>query len=119
MGIYPDVQMLAPVMPDKFEDREVALTQLRNRLYVRAGSVEDAKLRDAMGELLEDVDGGVSVKGGCPRSTRISILEAGIRGLTSICRMGKFLHPHPLSAQGQALTFPLDGGREFSYKPSA
>ena len=38
MGIYPDVQMMEPVQSDRFEDREVALTQLRNRLYVRAGS---------------------------------------------------------------------------------
>ena len=66
MGIYPDVQMLAPVMPDKFEDRDVALTQLRNRLYVREGSVEDGRLQDAMKKLLEDVDGGVSVKGVAP-----------------------------------------------------
>lgn len=66
MGIYPDVQMLAPVMPDKFEDREVALTQLRNRLYVREGSEEDNRLQSAMVELLEDVDGGVGVKGVAP-----------------------------------------------------
>ena len=66
MGIYPDVQMLAPVMPDKFEDREVALTQLRNRLYVPSGSAEEGRLRAAMDELLEDVDGGVMVKGIAP-----------------------------------------------------
>ena len=63
MGIYPDVQMLGPVPPDRFEDRDVALTQLRNRLYVREGTAQDARLREAMGELLEDVDGGVMVKG--------------------------------------------------------
>ena len=66
MGIYPDVQMLAPVMPDRFEDREVALTQLRNRLYVPSGSAEEGRLRAAMDELLEDVDGGVRVKGIAP-----------------------------------------------------
>ena len=63
MGIYPDVQMLGPVLPDKFEDREVALTQLRNRLYVRAGSEEDTRLQTAMADLLEDVEGGVMVRG--------------------------------------------------------
>ncbi len=66
MGVYPDVQMLAPVMPDRFEDREVALTQLRNRLYVPSGSDEEDRLRAAMDELLEDVDGGVMVKGIAP-----------------------------------------------------
>ena len=66
MGVYPDVQMLDPVMPDRFEDRDVALAQLRNRLYVRAGSPEDDRLQGAMGELLEDVDGGVRVKGIAP-----------------------------------------------------
>jgi len=63
MGIFPDVQMMAPVQPDRFEDRDVALTQLRNRLYVRAGSAEDERLRSAMDDLLVDVDGGVMVKG--------------------------------------------------------
>ena len=63
MGIYPDVQMLGPVMPDRFEDREVALTQLRNRLYVKADSDQDQRLRVAMEDLLEDVDGGVMVRG--------------------------------------------------------
>lgn len=62
MGIYPDVQMLAPVMPDRFEDRDVALTQLRNRLYVKAGSAEDERLRSAMEDFLEDTEGGVMVR---------------------------------------------------------
>lgn len=66
MGIYPDVQMLSPVMPDRFEDRDVALGQLRNRLYVREGSPEDARLRDVMKVLLEDTEGGVSVRGVAP-----------------------------------------------------
>ena len=66
MGIYPDVQMLGPVMPDRFEDRDVALTQLRNRLYVREGSAQDDRLKSAMGDLLEDVEGGVTVKGVAP-----------------------------------------------------
>ena len=66
MGIYPDVQMMGPVMPDKFEDREVALTQLRNRLYVPAGSDEEIRLKSAMDELLLDVDGGVMVRGVAP-----------------------------------------------------
>ena len=66
MGIYPDVEMLAPVMPDRFEDRDTALGQLRNRLYVREGSAEDERLQGAMSELLVDVDGGVMVKGVAP-----------------------------------------------------
>ena len=66
MGIYADVKMLPPVMPDKFEDREVALTQLRNRLFIKAGSAEENRLRNAMDELLFDVEGGVLVKGVSP-----------------------------------------------------
>ena len=66
MGIYPDIQMLGPVPPDRFEDRDVALTQLRNRLYVRAGAPQDKRLQSAMDELLVDVDGGVIVKGIAP-----------------------------------------------------
>ena len=63
MGIYPDVQMLEPTMPDRFEDRDVALTQLRDRLYVRAGSAHDDRLKSAMDALLVDVEGGVMVRG--------------------------------------------------------
>ena len=63
MGIYPDLRMLHPTMPDLFEDRDVALTQLRNRLYVREGSAADDRLRNAMDDLLVDVDGGVAVRG--------------------------------------------------------
>ena len=66
MGIYPDVKMMPPVMPDKFEDHEVALTQLRNRLFIKAGSAEEDRLREAMDELLVDVEGGVLVKGVSP-----------------------------------------------------
>ncbi len=63
MGIFPDVQMMGPILSDRFEDRVVALTQLRNRLYVMAGTAEDARLQAAMEDLLVDVDGGVMVKG--------------------------------------------------------
>ena len=66
MGIFPDVRMMPPVMPDLFEDRDTALTQLRNRLYVRAETAEDARLQSAMNDLLQDVDGGVTVKGVAP-----------------------------------------------------
>ena len=66
MGIYPNVRMLPPVMPDLFEDRETALGQLRNRLYVKAGTAEDRRLQDAMERLLVEVDGGVAVRGVAP-----------------------------------------------------
>lgn len=63
MGIYPDVRMLAPIPPDKFETREVALTQLRNRLYVKPDTPQDARLQAAMDDLLTETDEGVWVKG--------------------------------------------------------
>ena len=66
MGIYPQVRMMPPVMPDLFEDRDTALAQLRNRLYVRADTAQDARLQAVMEDLLEEVDGGVAVKGVAP-----------------------------------------------------
>ena len=61
----------------------MALTQLRNRLYVRAGSPEDDRLKGAMEELLEDADGGVSVKGVPISQAGVSVVEAGtITGYT-------------------------------------
>ena len=66
MGVYPDVRMLDPVQPDMFEDLDVALAQLRNRLYVKQDSPQDARLQAAMRELLLETDGGVRVNGVAP-----------------------------------------------------
>ena len=87
MGIYPDVQMLGPVLPDRFEDRDVALTQLRNRLYVRAGSPQDARLQAAMDGLLEDLDGGVAVKGVPPVYQGFIYWNTGANRMDRIDRM--------------------------------
>ena len=79
MGIYPDVQMMGPVMPDKFEDREVALTQLRNRLYVPAGSDEEIRLKSAMDELLAGCGWWCDGEGCCAGSAGVLDLEARTR----------------------------------------
>lgn len=63
MGIYPDIEMLAPTLSDMFEDRDTALAQLRNRLYVKAGSAQDGRLQPAMDELLVQTENGLSVRG--------------------------------------------------------
>lgn len=63
MDIYPDVRMLAPIPPDRFETREVALAQLRNRLYVKPDTPQDARLQAAMNDLLLENAEGVWVKG--------------------------------------------------------
>ena len=63
MGIYPDVRMLVPIPPDRFETREVALAQLRNRLYVKPDTPQDARLQAAMDDLLLENAEGVWVKG--------------------------------------------------------
>ncbi len=66
MGIYPDIRMLAPIPPDRFETRDVALTQLRNRLYVKPNTPQDARLQAAMNDLLVETAEGVEVKGVAP-----------------------------------------------------
>ena len=48
--IYPDVEMIRPepIMVDN--DRDAALEQLRRRLAVREGTIEDERLRAAVDE---------------------------------------------------------------------
>jgi SAM-dependent methyltransferase len=65
MGVYPDVEMLATRRGGRFSSWEEARDTLRARLYTRMGSPEDARLEEAMGELLQRdaTDGAYWVRG--------------------------------------------------------
>ena len=62
MDIYPDVEMITPEPAVVGPDQDTALEQLRFRLAVREGTDEDARLRAAADELLEETADGITVR---------------------------------------------------------
>lgn len=71
MDIYPNVEMIAPEPVIVENDRDAALEQLRRRLAVQEGTVEDERLRAAADELLEETPNGITVRGVAPRRQAI------------------------------------------------
>jgi SAM-dependent methyltransferase len=73
MGIYPDVEMFAPKPFRALNDWPTALQTLRQRLYVIPETDADARLQQAMGDLLVETPDGLAVRGlGPARLTLIS-----------------------------------------------
>ena len=71
MDIYPDVDMIRPEPIIVDNDLDAALEQLRRRLAVEEGTVEDKRLRAAADELLEKTPNGITVRGVAPRRQAI------------------------------------------------
>lgn len=67
LGIYPDLEMLEESDSPPFDSHDTALERLRQRLYVKPGTVADRRLAQAMEELLEETPNGFTVKGARPR----------------------------------------------------
>jgi SAM-dependent methyltransferase len=61
-GLYPDLEMLAVHAPEVAPDRDAALAILRQMIYVRPGSAEDARLLAAFERLADDTSGGVVLR---------------------------------------------------------
>jgi SAM-dependent methyltransferase len=66
MDIYPDLEMFEPRPSRAFKDWQTALETLRRRLHVRPDTAEDARLHQAMRELLVETPDGYGVKGATP-----------------------------------------------------
>jgi SAM-dependent methyltransferase len=66
MDIYPDREMFEPRPSRAFKDWQTALETLRRRLHVRPDTAEDARLHQAMRELLVETPDGYGVKGAAP-----------------------------------------------------
>jgi SAM-dependent methyltransferase len=62
LDIHPDMKMLPP-RPRSYRSRDAAREQLMQRLGLTAGSAEEARLEDALDELLEDSESGMVVRG--------------------------------------------------------
>ena len=71
MDIYPDVEMLDPETVVMDTDLDGAMEQLRGRLAVQEGTAQDELLRAAAEELLEEVPGGLAIRGIAPRRQAI------------------------------------------------
>lgn len=63
MDIYPDVKMLPSQAPRGFESREGAVQQTRQRMMVEPGGDGEGRLRAALDQLLEEVDGRFMIRG--------------------------------------------------------
>ena len=62
LDIHPDLQMLPP-RPRTLRSREATREQMRDRLGVAPESPEDARLEEALDELLEEAGGSLIVRG--------------------------------------------------------
>lgn len=63
MGIYPHLEMFAPEPCRALKDWQTALTTLRQRLYIEPNMDGDARLQQAMRELLIETPDGHAIKG--------------------------------------------------------
>jgi SAM-dependent methyltransferase len=66
MDIYPDLEMFEPRPSRAFKDWQTALETLRRHIHVGPDTAEDARLHQAMRELLVETPDGYGVKGATP-----------------------------------------------------
>src|SRR5215510_9675564 len=66
LGIYPNLEMYAPIPFRPFKDWQRALDTLRRRLFVTPDTEHDARLQQAMRELLMATPEGYVIKGAQP-----------------------------------------------------
>jgi SAM-dependent methyltransferase len=66
MDLYPDLEIFDPKPSRAFKDWHGALETLRRRIHVRPDTAEDARLQQAMRELLIETPDGYGIKGATP-----------------------------------------------------
>ncbi len=66
MGIYPDLEMFEPSPSRAFKDWQEALDTTRRRIHVMPDTAEDARLQQALCELLTATPGGHGIQGATP-----------------------------------------------------
>ena len=67
MGIHPDVEMFEPIKPETAPNKEAAMSILRQMLYVRPDTEEDARLGKAIDDLVTETPQGFGIKDTAPR----------------------------------------------------
>lgn len=71
MGIYPDLEMIAPEPVIVAPNRDEAFEHMQRRLGVEEGTSEDDRLRAAADDLLVETPDGITVRGVAPRRQAI------------------------------------------------
>ena len=71
LGIVPDVEVVHTDRNRGFDSLEVAKEQLARRLYVMPDSSEMKRLEELLPQVLEERDGGYSIKGAVPLEPRV------------------------------------------------
>jgi cyclopropane fatty-acyl-phospholipid synthase-like methyltransferase len=66
MDVYPNLEMFEPRSSRALKDWQGALDTLRRRIHVMPDTAEDARLQQAMRELLNETSGGYAIKGSSP-----------------------------------------------------
>jgi cyclopropane fatty-acyl-phospholipid synthase-like methyltransferase len=66
MDVWPDVEMFEPRPSRALKDWQTALETLRRRIHVKPNTAEDARLQEAMQELLSETPGGYVMKEAIP-----------------------------------------------------
>jgi hypothetical protein len=71
LGIVPDVEVVHTDRNRGFDSLEAAKEQLARRLYVMPDSSEMKRLEELLPQVLEERDGGYSIKGAVPLEPRV------------------------------------------------
>lgn len=85
LGLYPDLEMVQRVpeqtFPERtFPDREAAVERLRQRLYIRPGTPEEARLLRLLPRLLEPCPEGLRLRGAPSLWEGLLVWTPGRRG---------------------------------------
>lgn len=77
LGIVPDVQVVHTERGSGFESLEEAKEQIARRLYVLPETAEMERLEALLPQVLEEKDGGYSIKGAVPLEPRVVSWQPG------------------------------------------
>ena len=78
LGVAPDVEVIHTERNRRFDSLESARDQLAGRLYVTPESDEMERLEALLPQVLEESDGGFSVKGAIPLEPRVISWRRGV-----------------------------------------
>lgn len=78
MGIYPSVRMMPPAGPQTFESVEATVEEVSGRLFIGSDAERLGRLRDSIGDYLEQTEGGYRIKGA--RAVRQGVVWWDVEG---------------------------------------
>ena len=102
MGIYPNLEMFAPEPFRALKDWQTALTTLRQRMYVEPDTDADARLQQAMHELLVETAGWLCDAGNRTWALGFDLLASRVGAYASTTTHGQG-HQHPLGRRSGQL----------------